>query len=355
MTHASRTRNALTMIELLVVIAVIAVLVGLLVPAVQKVREAASIATCKNNLKQMGLALQTYYDAEKRFPPSYIQKPPAAAAMQLWDEPAPFMGSAPPGVMMAWVRDRRPPRIPEPPTPGRPPLSPFVIPPPPPEGPGWGWGTFLLPYLDQSSLYQRVDMTLPIEGPESVWIRTMPLQVYICPSDLNTGVVMLTGVIGEPIGNAATNSYAACYGVNGQIDVEPENGTGLMCRNSRFRRQEVADGVSYTLAIGERCCWLAQTPWAGVLTGVEVPTMPGAPVHAAVTEGAPTQVMARIGNRQLLSENSEPYDFFSPHSSFVHFVFADGTVRAIGNGVSIPVLQALGTRAGNETLSGTEY
>ena len=74
-------------------------------------------------------------------------------------------------------------------------------------------------------------------------------------------------------------------------------------------------------------------------------------MYAAVTEMAPTQVMARIGNRNLLAPNSEPYDFFSPHAGMVNFVFADGSVRPLSSEVSYPVLQALATRAGGELIT----
>jgi prepilin-type processing-associated H-X9-DG protein len=86
-----------------------------------------------------------------------------------------------------------------------------------------------------------------------------------------------------------------------------------------------------------------------------VSTTPGAPVYTTITEGAPTQVMARVSNRPLLSPNSEPYDYFSPHTGLVQFAFADGSVHALSSEVAIPVLQALATRAGGETISAGDW
>jgi hypothetical protein len=181
------------------------------------------------------------------------------------------------------------------------------------------------------------------------------LDVYTCPSDQNTGIVTLVGDWNQPIGDVATTSYAACYGALGQIDLKPDAGNGLMGRNTKIRKDDVSDGLSYTLALGERSCILAQTGWAGVLTGVAVTTVPGAPVLASVSESAPTQVMARIGNRGVLDPRTEPYDFFSPHASIVQFVFADASVHSISENVSYPVLQALATRAGGEAVSADDY
>ena len=120
-------RKAFTLIELLVVIAIISILLGLLLPAVQKVRESANRIKCQNNLKQIGLACHQYHDTHKSFPSGYLAS-------------APY----------------------------------------PETTPGWGWAAFLLPYIEQENLYRQIDFRQPVE--KSSAIQT-PLAIFQCPSD----------------------------------------------------------------------------------------------------------------------------------------------------------------------------
>src|SRR6516165_7509337 len=128
-------RAAFTLIELLVVIGIIASLIGLLLPAVQKVRESAARSQCANNLKQMGIACQTYHDNQQRLPPGY--RATAAYSDGATDT-----------------------------------------------SPGWGWSAFLLPQLEQENLFRAITFNLPVAHPQhAAAVQTM-LPVFLCPSDL---------------------------------------------------------------------------------------------------------------------------------------------------------------------------
>src|SRR5947209_6699415 len=154
-------RRAFTLVELLVVIAIIGTLVGLLLPAVQKVREAANRLKCQNNLKQIGLACHSYHDANQGFPPGYLAT-------------ASYTDGA---------TDTTP---------------------------GWGWGTFLLPYLEQDNLYRQIDRAQPVQNSPAI---QTTVKAYLCPSDAPPpSAFPLTGPTGTSIVSAAPSSYAASCG-----------------------------------------------------------------------------------------------------------------------------------------------
>jgi prepilin-type N-terminal cleavage/methylation domain-containing protein len=315
-------RTAFSLVELLVVIAIVGLLMSLLLPAVQAVREAARRMHCQNNLKQIGLALQLYHSNLGSFPSGYI-----------YDGPTPPAPTAPGTQSVSGRRwDAPPPNL--------------KI---EPSHPGWGWAALMLPFIEQNPLGERIPWGTSVELPECADIRTARLAHLVCPSDSAAGMFTVLDENNAELGLAASNSYVACFGAMGLINTHPDFGNGIFQRNSRVRLSDVKDGTSQTMSIGERGAMFAKSPWAGVMTGGTCRTTPGAPVYSAVTEKAPSMVLARIGNRTLNSPFSEPYDFFSPHPSVVNFVFVDGAVHSLHTSIDVVVLRALATRQGGES------
>ncbi len=325
MCHRSSPRpSGFTLVEVLVVIAIIAVLISLVVPAVQRVREAANQTSCKNNLRQMGIALHCYHDT---------------------------LGALPSGYVFDATSGRSPPSGPVTRRVDRPPGRSFFT----PQYPGWGWAALLLPYIEQETLANQIDYHLPVEAPSARDARNHIQPLYVCPSDTHTGVFTVLTNLNKPLADAATNSYAACFGAGGLMATFPDDGNGVFYRNSHVKLTDIKDGTSTTMMIGERGAFFTQTPWAGVMTGGTARTTPGAPVYRTIVEPAPIMVMARIGNKSLNSPYCEPYDFFSPHPGLVQFVFADASVHALRVTTPVSVLQALATRAGEEAVGTDDF
>jgi prepilin-type N-terminal cleavage/methylation domain-containing protein len=306
-------RRAFTLIELLVVIAIIAILIGLLLPAVQKVRAAAARTSCQNNLKQIGLALHNYHDSKGVFPPGYKYDP-------FW-LPPPMPGNPP----NSW---------------DRPPDEFFTT----PSDPGWGWAAFLLPYVEQDAVYRMINFGQRTGSLETQAIQEIPLAAYRCAADREAGRFEVLSAVNTHVCWAQTNSYVAVYGAEGFMTASPDKGNGMFGRNSAFKLADATDGTSTTMAIGERPALFAKAPWVGAISRGGVRTTPGAPVFGASAQPSPAMPLARIGRKHLNDPWSEPYDFFSPHPSVCQFVFCDGSVRGLNFATPVPVLQAMASR-----------
>ena len=309
-------RPGFTLIELLVVIAIIAVLMGLLLPAVQQVRAAAARVQCQNNLKQIGLACHNYHDANQSFPPGYLAS-------------GPYVDGA---------NDT---------------------------APGWGWGAFLLPHLEQDNLYRRLNLSQPVQN--SPAIQTV-VKVYLCPFDLPpAGAFAIPDAFGTPIATAAPSSYAACVGGDESSTTGP-SGLGIFHRNSHTRLTDITDGSSETILVGERAWSNANGIWAGALPGgvIKRGQQNPCPGSGAGWYPAATLVLAHSHlNNALTDTDGGLDDFSSRHSGGSNFVFADGHVGFVR---SVPgdspdgsytqdslALQSLGTRANGEVVQGLDY
>jgi prepilin-type N-terminal cleavage/methylation domain-containing protein/prepilin-type processing-associated H-X9-DG protein len=304
-------RNAFTLIELLVVIAILAILIGLLLPAVQKVREAAARLQCSNNLKQVGLALHGYHDANQTFPPGYLAT-------------APYSDGA---------ADT---------------------------APGWGWAAFLLPHLEQDGLYRRLNLGLPVENSPAIGT---PIKTYLCPSDLAPPAAFaVPDAFGNTLATAAASSYAACVGGDESETTDP-SGLGVFYRNSRTRLTDVRDGTSQTILVGERAWCNANGVWAGAVSGAvckrgQLNPNPGS---SAAWAPAATLVLAHSHLNNATSDTDGGLDDFSSrHPGGSNFLFGDGSVRFLRSvpgdnpdGTYTPdgiAFQALGTRANGEVV-----
>ncbi|OAI54300.1 hypothetical protein AYO47_03110 [Planctomyces sp. SCGC AG-212-M04] len=295
---ARKKRFGFTLIELLVVIAIIAILIALLLPAVQQAREAARRTQCKNNLKQIGLALHNYEETFKILPPLSIGN---------GGDPA---------------------------TPGHP-LD--------PNGPGsWIWSMMLLPMIDQAPLYNQLapgPMTPKQQATNTVTraLLMTPLAAFQCPSDpgesLNKNRPFQTLVAGVNPFYVAKSNYPACSGsedgTKSGVFVEPV--TKPYCAATKFR--DVTDGLSNTIFVGERgsgklpAAAAADTgAWASVWSIMLVEPN-NAPVAFRAVRG--------LGDYRLTDGDSTtgtklPDEAFSSaHTGGVHFLLGDGEVRFI--------------------------
>lgn len=318
-TPPPRRRAGFTLIELLVVIAIIAVLIGLLLPAVQAAREAARRSQCINNLKQIGLALHNYHDSHNAFPPGYVS---------FWKKDGGDAGTAEDDY-----------------------------------GPGWAWGSMILPQLEQSAVYNVINFSLTVGMTQNSTANLLRFNSYLCPSDSPPPSVPVRDEANTmTVNHVGTSNYVGMYGL-GEVGEAPGRGNGTFFRNSRVGLRDMLDGSSQTIIVGERShnlsfvTWTSRSPggWLFKTSSFEG----GTDTFAVDPEEAFTMVLGPVGLEHGPRTPNHPMahveDYWSRHPGGVNFVFGDGSVKFIKNGIAPASFQALATRAGSEVLSADAY
>jgi prepilin-type N-terminal cleavage/methylation domain-containing protein/prepilin-type processing-associated H-X9-DG protein len=325
-----RRRPGFTLIELLVVIAIIAILIGLIVPAVQKVREAANRMSCTNNLKQIGLGLHIYHEVNSRFPPAVLM--PYAK-----EDVDPLTGGS---------------------------ANPF----------GPNWAVFLLPYIEQENLYQQANpQSYPgtnnlsdLTSYNLSWrgIRNVKIKTYLCPSDTGADKPFTDPNGRPPEANWARGNYACSSGtadtdhhIDGNDGASNKPFPGLskgpvMAINFGCRLSDITDGTSSTFLVHEvrigvssldkRGTWALGMPGASLVCAGRDgnPTPNNRLENADEIEGCPDFWYAGIGTKDGMGCSNDPTSFGmgaqarSRHTGGVNACFSDGHVQFVKNSIS---------------------
>ncbi len=301
-------KRAFTLIELLVVIAIIAVLIALLLPAVQQAREAARRSQCKNNLKQLGIALHNYHDALQAFPINL------------------YGGYGDTANVGGYTQASK----------------------------SWGFLVYLLPYIDQGALYNIVNPGVNTMAASGQIARVVP--VFVCPSDPQGATETENSIYVTGSTTVAISSYKGMGGSDWDWGTYTNNIVSTAdswCNNNgvlngcSYRRkitfQKITDGTSNTLVMGESIC---NKNFALSSDG------PGnAWMHSASTtntSAVPINIVNNVTPATVVWDKR--FGYSSQHTGGAHFLLADGSVRFLADSISTPTYRNLSTYGDADTI-----
>ncbi len=304
-------RTGFTLVELLVVIAIIGILIAMILPAVQSVREAARRTECGNNLRQIGLAVTNYETANQRFPPGWRS------------------------------------------------------------GTGWGWMAHSLPFIEQGNIADQLDFKQDLLDPAYESLIQLSFNGQLCPSSTNRSptheLEAGPGLRPVPVGRT---HYVGCIGSSAETQTMDDGQTcpsldllssegfidGMFYKNSRTERRDVLDGTSNTILIGERSGDVFDSQWPGILdgsshTGWRVVGWTGEPPNNPMRTD-PLIVFDEDGDEVALEIHFHGFaQYNSMHlGGLTMFCFGDGSVRPVSDNVSPTTFKAMGTIRGRETI-----
>jgi len=309
-----RLRSGFTLIELLVVIAIIAILIALLVPAVQKVRESAARTQCQNNMKQIGLAMLNFESTYKAFPPGALRSPASGTVGPLYKK----FGVTANGVKHSWA-------------------------------------VFILPYMEQNAVHKQYSFNADCTAAVNQTARESSIALFLCPSapggspryldkTVGTATVRFAGADYAP-----NNAYSRTLESAGLVDIAANAlaRTGILRVNVTYSIPEITDGTSNTFLISED----AGRPdryQAGSLITPQGQVDGGWADHNSeyITHGYDAAGSVTPGPCHTnCTNNNEVYAF---HTGGANHVFADGSVRFITQDMDIRNFVKFITRSGNE-------